>query len=370
MFVRVDSVLRRLLVVLAVCGLGLVATGCGSGDDPTADAAGDDKSAGDDPAAVEAQGTITLITHDSFTVPDNIFDQFTIDTGYDVEVVAAGDAGELVSRAILTAGEPEADVLFGVDNTFLQRALDNDLFVAHESSLLGEVPDELKLDPENRVTPIDYGDVCVNYWIDALDGDAPTSIADLADPALAAGFVTEDPETSSPGFAFLLATIATLGEDGWEDYWQQLADGGVSVTPGWTEAYYGDFVAGGGDRPFVTSYAASPVAEYIFATEEIEAPPTGVITDGCFRQVEFAGVLNGTDQPEVAGQLVDYLLSPVIQETIPLNMFVSPANQTVELPEDYRTWAATVENPVIMDPAEIEANRDAWTERWAEIVLR
>ncbi len=324
----------------------------------------------DDPVALEATELVRLITHDSFTVPDNMFDRFTIDTGVDVQVIKAGDAGELVARSILTAGQPEADVLFGVDNTFLQRALDNDLFLAYESPMLASVADELELDPEHRVTPIDFGDVCVNYWTDALDGDVPTSIAQLVDPSYAASFVTEDPEASSPGFAFLLATIGLFGEDGWEDYWTQLADGGVAVTSGWSDAYYGEFVSGGGPRALVTSYAASPVAEYIFATEDIDAPPTGVITDGCFRQIEFAGILNGTDHPEAAAKLVDFLLSAEFQAEIPLNMFVNPANGEVELPATYRQWAAEVTEPITMDPASIEANRNRWTERWAEIVLR
>ncbi len=202
-------------------------------------------------------------------------------------------------------------------------------------------------------------------------GEAPpASIAELAEGSNPARFVTQDPQTSSPGLAFLLATIATFGEDGWEDYWQKLADGGVSVTAGWSDAYYNEFGDGDDRRAFVTSYASSPVAEFIFAEPQGDEPPTGAIGQGCFRQVEFAGVLAGTEQDEIAGQLIDYLLSPAVQAEIPLNMFVSPANTTVEVPEVYTQWTAPVTDPVVMDPAAIEANRDAWIERWVEIVLR
>lgn len=313
--------------------------------------------------------TLTLITHDSFEVSDGVFETFTEQTGITVEVLSAGDAGEVVARAVLTAGNPEGDVLFGVDNTFLQRALDNDVFLAHESPNLANVPDAFVLDPEHRVTPIDVGDVCVNYWIDGVPGDAPVTLEDLAEPANAASFVTPHPESSSPGFAFLLATIAHFGEDGWEDYWQALVDGGVTITSGWSDAYYGEFASGGGDKAIVTSYATSPVAEVIFASEPLDAAPTAVMTDACFRQIEFAGVLAGTEHPEAAALLVDFLLDPVFQADIPLNMFVNPVRSDVALPVAFVEHGVTITNPFTLSPAEIEANRADWTQRWAEIVL-
>ncbi|MEL6982570.1 MAG: thiamine ABC transporter substrate-binding protein, partial [Actinomycetota bacterium] len=345
------------------------ATDDGSDDADTGEAETDGAETDDGPVAIEADATIRLLTHDSFVTTDGVFDAFTAETGFAVEVVNGGDAGELVARAVLSADDPEGDVLFGVDNTFLQRALDAGIFEAHESAGLDVVPDELELDPEFRVTPIDFGDVCVNYWIDQVD-EVPSSLDDLTDPAFASSFVTQDPETSSPGFAFLLATIARYGEDGWEDYWTQLRDGGVTVTPGWSDAYYGEFAAGGGDKALVNSYGSSPVAEVLFSEEPIEEPPTGVLTDSCFRQIEFAGVLAGTEQSEAAAALVDFMLSDTFQAQIPLTMFVRPANSEVVLPDLYQAHAAAVDEPLILDPATIEANRNDWTERWAEIVLR
>ena len=344
------------------------------GDDTAEDTEGEDTAdadadSSDDPVAIEPGTTVRLITHDSFSVSDGLFENFTIETGIDVELVKGGDAGELVARAVLTSDVPEADVLYGIDNTFLQRGLDGDIFIPHESPALASVPDQLELDPEFRVTPINFGDVCVNYWIDQVD-QVPTGLDDLTDPAVAASFVTENPETSSPGFAFLLATIAKYGEDGWEDYWQQLADGGVTVTAGWEDAYYGEFIAGGGENALVTSYASSPVAEVLFAAEPIDTPPTGVIEDSCFRQVEFAGILAGTEVPDAAALLIDFMLSETFQADIPLNMFVAPANEDVALPELYEAHATIVDSPLTLTPAEIEANRNDWTERWAEIVLR
>jgi len=330
-------------------------------------------SCGDDSGPAEADATIagitiTLVTHDSFAIPDETLAAFTAETGVFVELLSSGDAGQMVSEAILTAGNPLADVLFGIDNTFLQRGLDADLFEPYESVNLGEVIDELLLDTEHRVTPIDFGDVCVNYWIDALPGPAPTTLEDLTDPVFEGQLVVESPETSSPGLAFLLATIA--GTDDWEQYWIDLTANGVSVTAGWEDAYYGEFTAGGGDRSLVVSYASSPPAEVIFADPPVATPPTGVLLDSCFRQIEFAGILAGTDHPTAAGALIDFMLTPTFQNEVPLSMFVFPAIETAQLPPEFTDHARLAEQPHILDPAEIEANRDAWVDRWVEIVLR
>ena len=329
-------------------------------------------------AAIEAPATttaptgpVTLITHDSFWVSEGTLSAFTEATGIQVVLQTAGDTGQMVSSAILTVGDPLGDVMFGVDNTFLQRALDADLFEAYESSALSGVPDELQLDASHRVTPVDFGDVCVNYWIDWFGDDlaAPTSLDDLTDPAYADLMVVQNPETSSPGLAFLLATIAEYG-DGWEDYWAALRDNGVVVTASWEDAYYGEFVSGGGDRPIVVSYASSPPAEVIYADPPIDTPPTGVVTDTCFRQIEFAGILAGTDHRAAAELLVDFLLSPTFQEDIPLNMFVFPVLATAELPPTFVDFVELADDPHVLDPADIEAHRNDWSERWTEIVLR
>ena len=352
--------MRNLVPLTVAVSVGLFASACGG------DATLDQSAVVIDTSDL-APVTITLVTHDSFVVSDGTFESFTDETGVTVEVVSAGDAGEIVSRAVLTAGAPEGDVMFGIDNTFLQRGLDANLFVAHESPALSDVPDELELDPEHRVTPMGVSDVCVNYWIDAFGGSPPAKLEDLI--GLADTFVTMNPESSSPGFAFLLATIAHFGEDGWEDYWQQLVDGGLRVTSGWTEAYEGEFIAGSGDAAIVTSYASSPPVGVIFADPPVDTAPTGVLLDSCFRQIEFAGVLAGTEHPNEAAALVDFMLSPTFQADVPLNMFVYPANETVELPEVFVEFVPLSDDPITLTPAEIEAGRLDWTQRWTEIVL-
>ena len=359
--------MRRLAGLLVTLTLATTAAACGDDTDAPV-------SATPPPASSSEAGgdvTLRLVTHDSFVLSEGVLDQFTDETGIRVEVASAGDAGELVARAVLSAGDPEGDVLFGIDNTFLQRGLDAGLFEPYASPLLADVPDDLELDPQHRVTPIDVGDVCVNWYTPALPAAGPPrTLDDLAEPEYASTFITENPESSSPGFAFLLATIARFGEGGWQDYWRRLTEGGVGVTNGWTEAYERDFAASGGSRALVTSYATSPVAQVVYADPPVDEPSTGVLTDGCFRQVEFAGILTGTEHRDEAARLVDFLLSPAVQQDIPLTMFVQPANSTVVLPDAFQRWGTRIDRPLTMDPATIEANRARWTEQWVDIVLR
>ncbi len=331
------------------------------------------------PAAAQER-TLTLMTHDSFYLPESVLESFEASYDVDLRVLAAGDAGSMVNQAILTADRPLADVLFGIDNTFLSRALEAGIFEPYQSAALANVPAELQLDAGGRVTPIDYGDVCVNFDRAAFEDDGlplPTSLEDLTDPALAGKLVVENPATSSPGLAFLLATVAHFGEDpetGWGAYWSDLRDNDVTVTSGWDEAYYGSFSGGAdseGDKPLVVSYASSPVAEVIYGPDpEVDRSPTGVLEAGCFRQIEFAGILRGSAEPELAGALIDHLLSVEVQAELPLAMFVYPARSDVALPRSFERHALVPDSPLSLEPAAIDAGRDAWISEWTDIVLR
>jgi thiamine transport system substrate-binding protein len=315
---------------------------------------------------------LTLMTHDSFAISDGVLAELEEQHGIRLRILDSGDAGVMVNQAILARDAPLADVLFGVDNTFLSRALEAGIFEAYRSPLLEQVPAELQLDPEGRVTPLDYGDVCLNYDRAAFDGELPppTSLADLTDERYGGMLVVQNPATSSPGLAFLLATVIEF-DDGWQDYWRQLRANDVLVTSGWSDAYYGHFsAAGDGDRPIVVSYATSPVAEVLFADPPTDESPTGVVTAGCFRQVEFAGILAGTEHRAAAERVIDFMLDRTFQEDVPLNMFVFPANAEAELPEVFVEHAAAVEQPLTMDPAQVGEQRQRLIEEWTDVVLR
>jgi thiamine transport system substrate-binding protein len=316
------------------------------------------------------------MTHDSFDISAELLADFERETGIAVEVFKAGDGGEIVNKAILAGDAPLADVLFGVDNTFLNRALENDLFLPYESPLRAQLRDDLELDPTFGALPVDYGDICLNYdvgWFADSGLEPPDELADLADPAYAGLTVVQNPATSTPGLGFLLATIDTFGESGYLDYWRQLVDNDVLVVDGWEQAYYSYFTAASeGDRPIVVSYASSPVAEVYFAEQPpAEAPTAAVVGDGaCFRQVEFVGILRGTQREEAARQLIDFILGQRFQEDIPLKMFVYPANETAALPEVFQQHSHTPTAPARLEPAQIAANREKWIGEWTEVVLR
>jgi thiamine transport system substrate-binding protein len=370
---------HRYALVLLVALLPAVLVACGDdGDDDASDAEGerDIGCAASLEASDEPGEQVRLLTHDSFTLSDGVLDAFTAETGIDVDVIQGGDAGTVVNQAILTNGNPQADVLYGIDSTFLSRALDEQLFVAHEAEGIDDVDQALVPEGEHCVTPIDYGDVCLNYdkaYFEQHDLDVPTTLGDLTDPAYRDLLVVENPATSSPGLAFLLATVEAFGEDGWEEWWGELRDNGVEVVDGWEEAYYSSFSGGlssEGDRPLVVSYASSPPAEVMFGDGPVDEAPTGVIDASCYRQVEYAGILTGTEHSTEAGLLIDFLLSETVQADVPLSMFVFPARTGTELPPEFVAHAATPANVFELPPDDIDANREDWIDRWTDIVLR
>ena len=185
--------------------------------------------------------------------------------------------------------------------------------------------------------------------------------------------MVQNPATSSPGLAFLLATISEYGEAGYLDFWRSLKDNGVVVVNDWETAYYTNFSAssGRGLQPMVVSYASSPAAEVIFADEPLtEAPTASIIGDNtCFRQVEYAGILKGTRHLEMAQRFIDFMLSPVFQEDMPLQMFVYPVNPEAALPEDFARYAVRPEVPARLDAVLIANKRDEWIAAWSRVML-
>jgi thiamine transport system substrate-binding protein len=319
--------------------------------------------------------TLTVMTHDSFAVSEEVVAAFEEANNAQVEFLKVGDAGSATNQAVLAAGNPLADVFYGVDNTFLSRALDGEVFEVYESPLLEVIPDEFELDAEHRALPVDWGDVCLNYD-KAYFADAglapPADLDDLLEPEYAGLLAVENPATSSPGLSFLLATIGRYGEDGYLDYWQRLVDNDVLVVNDWETAYYEAFSRWGGERPIVVSYASSPPAEVIFAEEPIDEPPTAAVVsdESCFRQIEFVGILAGTEQRALAETWVDFMLSTTFQEDMPLQMFVFPVNPEAELQAEFVDYLAVPEVTAFVPPADIAANREAWIAAWTETVLR
>jgi len=330
-----------------------------------------------------APRTLTVMTHDSFAVSEPVIRAFEQANNVKVTILPSGDAGTALNKAILAKNNPIADVLYGVDNTFLSRALNEDIYQAYASPGLANIPNTFKLDPQNRALPVDYGDVCLNYdkaYFSSKNLAAPQSLEDLLKPEYKSLTVVENPATSSPGLAFLLATIGHFGEDKYLDYWRGLRTNDVRVVNDWNTAYYTEYTRAGGTRPIVVSYSSSPVFELIEAEQpkdgtpapQLSEPPTAaVVSDGsCFRQIEFVGILKGTKNQDLAQKWIDFMLSPTFQEDMPLQMYVFPVNSGAKLNDTFTKYLINPQITAGVDPQAIADNREAWIQAWTEAVLR
>jgi thiamine transport system substrate-binding protein len=320
--------------------------------------------------------TLTVMTHDSFAASESVIAAFEQANNVKVVFLKSGDAGAALNKAILSMDAPLADVFYGVDNTFLSRALDAGIFEIYLSPLLAKIPLGFQLDPQARALPVDYGDICINYdkaYFSAHALPVPTSFEDLLKPEYNGLLVVENPATSSPGLSFLLATVAHFGETGYLDFWLLLRANGVVVVDGWETAYYTNFSAssGHGPQPLVVTYSSSPAAEVIYASSPLTDAPTASILgpDTCFRQVEFVGILKGTGHLSLAQKFVDFMLGRQFQEDIPLQMFMYPVNMDASLPQEFTRYAQIAPQPATLDPAVIAANRDKWIADWIAAVL-
>ncbi|CAN5186685.1 thiamine ABC transporter substrate-binding protein [soil metagenome] len=313
---------------------------------------------------------VVVATHDSWNMSKAVLQEFTQQTGYDVVVRPSGDAGALTNKLVLTKGSPIADVVYGIDNTFASRAVEEGVLAPYTPERnVGEDLEPQEPDVREQVTPVDFSDVCVNVddtWFAENDLAPPRTFEDLLDPTYRDLFVTPGPPTSSPGLAFLIATISRFGEDGWRDYWQALLDNGAKVTSGWSDAYQVDFTAGGGsgDRPIVLSYASSPP---FTVPEDGEQPTTSSLLGTCFRQVEYAAVLEGSENPKAAEALVDFMMLRSFQEALPDQMYVFPADPEAELPELWAQHAQPARKPWPMSESKITERRADWLRTWADL---
>jgi thiamine transport system substrate-binding protein len=339
------------------------------GDDPDPAAS---ESTSSSSGESEVGGQVVLVTHESFNLPKKLVTAFEQESGIDLVTRAAGDGGTLTAKLSLTKDNPTGDVAFGVDNTFASRPLDEGVFATYEPTLPAGAEAYALDEGSDKLTPIDVGHVCVNIdttWFEKESIAPPETLADLADPTYQDLLVTPGASTSSVGMSFLLSTIAEYGADGWQDYWTSLLDNGAKVVDGWEDAYYGDFTQGGakGARPIVVSYDSSPAFTVPKGSDESS---TAALLDTCFRQVEYAGVLEGAANPAGAQAVIDWLLSDDVQAALPTAMYVFPVSDAVDVPADWAAYAVQPAAPLSVSPADIAANREQWLSEWTDVVTR
>lgn len=346
----------RSIGAIATGGLILGLAACGSTDGSTGAAAG--------------SGTLDVVVHDSFHLADADRLAFEEESGLTLKIITTGDGGALANKLVLTKDAPLGDVTYGIDNSFASRAVAAGVFDPYTPADLPSSAADLLVDDAGSLTPIDYGDVCLNVdteWFADHATPVPTTLEQLTEPAYRDLTVVTNPATSSPGLAFLFATVGHFGADGYLDYWQELRDNGLKVDEGWEDAYYTDFSAAGeGNRPIAIAYASSPA--YTVSADGTTTS-TAAMLSTCFRQVEYAGVLANGDNPEGAKKFIDFLLSERFQSSIPEAMFVYPMTPEVAIPADWAAFAPVPDAPIALDPKEIAANRDTWIKDWTAAVV-
>lgn len=354
---------KKITAIMAAVAATVALAACSQPSAP-----GMSPSAGDSSTPPPSTSTkLTVVTHDSFAIPEELKTRFAEQSGLEITYVAPGDGGALVNQLILTKDSPLGDVVYGIDNSFSSRAVAEGVIAPYDSPALPPTASQFDTD---ALVPIDFGDVCLNAdtaWFDDKGIAVPTTLDDLVKPEYKDLLVLSNPASSSPGLSFLLATIAAKGEDNYLEYWSQLKDNGVLVVQGWSDAYYTEFSGadGAGPRPLVVSYATSPAYT---VTPDGEESTTAAMLGTCFRQVEYAGVIDGAQNVEGARQFIDFLLSDEVQSSIPENMFMYPVTK-VELPPEWVKFAPLSDNSLTLDPGETSENRDEWIKAWTAEVI-
>jgi len=310
---------------------------------------------------------LTIYAYDSFVSEwgpaGRVIPKFEQQYGVKVELISAGDAGQVLNRAILEKKRPKADIIMGIDNNLLAKALDADILAPYRPPNLKLIPDPLIFDKTHHVIPFDHGHFAIVYDSARLQ-NPPKSMDDLQNPAYQGKIILEDPRTSSPGFGFLLWTIAVYGEDGYLAFWEKLMANVLTITEGWDTAY-GLFTSG--EAPMVLSYTTSPA--YHVEYENTTRYRAIIFREGNYQQIEGMGILKGAKNRTLAQKFIDFMLTEGFQVEIPLTNWMFPVNPAVKLPESFK-YAPEPEKSLSLDTRVIQKNQDRWINDWLRIVVK
>ncbi|MCP4404527.1 MAG: thiamine ABC transporter substrate-binding protein [bacterium] len=317
-------------------------------------------------SAAQEQDELVVYAYDSFIswgLAEATMHQFEEANDCKVTLIAIGDAGQVLNRVILEKDNPHADVVVGIDNNYLAKALKFDILEPYRSENLAKVPEELVFDTSLHLTPFEYGFIAFVYDSEKVQ-TPPDSLSDLTDSVWEGKVILEDPRTSSPGASLLLWTIAVFGEEGYLEFWEKLKPSILTVTKGWSSAY-GMFTSG--EAPIVLSYATSPA--YHVEVEQSTRYLAALMEEGFYRQIEGMGIVKGAKHRELAEKFIDYVLTEEFQQEIPLTQWVFPVHPDVELPQSFN-YAAKTDTFLSLDPELIEQNYDRWLKAWTELMTR
>jgi thiamine transport system substrate-binding protein len=324
--------------------------------------------------ALAADNELRVMVHGSFSLPKPMLAQFEAQSGLKLSIIKGGDAGEMLNKLILTRAQPVADVVFGIDNALIAKAQAANVLEAHGLPAVGGTVAVAEKQLGALVVPVDYGYVTLNYDKAAVakSGQAlPKTLDDLTLPAYRNWLVVQNPATSSPGYAFMLATIAGMGEEKAYDWWAKMRANGVKVAKGWSEAYYTEFSRNGGAYPLVVSYASSPAAEVFYSKEKITESPTASLNlkGGVFQQVEGVALIKGGAQRDAALKFMGFMRSAPVQEALQTTMWMFPVQTGTSRAEVMRhaPEPAAFES---LSTDTIAEKGSQWVSRWTQVVLK
>ena len=313
---------------------------------------------------------LRVMVHSSFALPKPLLAQFEAQNGIKLALIKGGDAGEMLNKLILTKAQPVADVVYGIDNTLVGKALAAGVL----ESKLPQAQEDAGFGIDKAIALVDYGFVAINFDKSSITKSGvslPKSLQDLTLPAYKNWLVTPNPATSSTGYAFLLATISGMGEEKAFAWWAQMRANGLKVVKGWSEAYYTEFSRNKGAYPLVVSYATSPAAEVFYSKEKISESPTAslFLKGGVFRQTEGIGLVKGGGQRAAAMKFIDFMRSGHVQEALQTEMWMYPA--LLNTPRAPVMQHATEPTEFEAPPAQLIANKGGeWVARWTKVVLK
>lgn len=326
--------------------------------------------------------TLKILTYDINALSDEVIGQFTNQTGIEVEFIRTDDAGGILDQMMLTKSAPLADLMIGLDNTYLPTAIENGLLMEHSASMDNFTQSSLDFYQGPLAIPFDEGDVCLNYDEDALEAanmTVPTSLWNLTEPEWEGKMAFPSPMTSSPGRAFLTATVDYFmhspgNESGnMSQWWNEVANNGAIFTSGWTEAYetyytggYGEWTEGYLGGAYLTvSYCHSPGVEAFYSGNYTHSTSL-VLPHASFHQVEYAGIINGASQVEAANLFLEFLTSPEINVNMPENNLMYSILQGTDLPQTdgYRHHADEAILSDTITQQMIEQSMDGWLALW------
>ena len=279
--------------------------------------------------------------------------------GIKVDLRSPGDAGQVLTTSILEKDNPVADIVIGIDNNMLAKALDEDILQPYKSENLNNVDQSLIFDKSNHLSPYDYGYFSIIYNSEKID-NPPKSLNDLLSSQYEKSIILMDPRTSSPGLGFFLWTVKVFGDD-FTDYWANLNKNILTITEGW-DSGYGLFV--NGEAPMVLSYTTSPA--YHKEYEDSEQYKATVFEEGNYMQIEGAGIVKNCKNLKSAQIFIDYMLTEDFQKEIPLTNWMFPVID-IKLPKSYDTALKTEKN-LLLPSKTINDNLDKWTEEWLETI--